>query len=223
MIIVRPTSLADTLDATEESYFYQKPLPTNVREEVASLIISRQVHTGENVGFFIPFAAETETKAKLFSGEQLNTTFAQTHVHLIEATRILKSLALKSQVVTQSILLADRRMDRMCYSKFCAKGECRALTIACLRYLLLDDTGNSASVIHCHLTNLTNYRDRKGKWGNFPFYYTLLMLSEVDDPLAKQELQHAAPNCEKLQAKNWPADPVSKRRQDIIANALARS
>jgi hypothetical protein len=222
MIIIHPTSLTATLDAAAESFFHQVSIPTQQREEIATLVVSRQSQSGINDGFFIPFAAESETMVRLFSGERVNTSFAQSHIHLIEAARILKLLARDSYSVTQSIKSANHRMESMCYSKFCSKGECKTLTIAYLRFLLLDGTGNSTSRVNSSLTYLTDHRDRKGKWGNFPFYYTLLMLSETDNPLAIQELQYAASVCEQQQAQNWPADPISKRRQDIIARALAR-
>jgi hypothetical protein len=223
MIVIYPTSLSATLDATSESLFHQRLLPLNMQEEIATMIINRQCHSGVNSGFFIPFAAESESKVKLYTGEQLNTTLARTHILLIEASRILKLLAPESHALTQSIQLADQRMDKMCYSNFCAKGECKALTIAYLRYLFLDGTGTSTSQINNHLTKLTGQRDGKGKWGSFPFYYTVLALSESGDPLAIQELQYALPACEKQLTQNWPADPISIRRQEIIANALVRS
>jgi hypothetical protein len=223
MIIVHRTSLTATLDAAAEAYLYQAPLPTQLREEIATLVVSRQSQSGMNAGFFIPFAAESETRFSLFSGEWVNTSFARSHIHLIEATRILKLLAQDSYSVTQAIRSADQRMETMCYSKFCSKGECKALTIAYLRYLLLDSTGNSALRLNSHFTYLTDQRDGKGKWGSFPFYYTLLMLSETDNALAIQELRYAASACEQRLAQNWPADPISKRRQDIITRALARS
>jgi hypothetical protein len=223
MIIINPTSLSATLDATADSLFHQKLLPPNTRDEIATMIISRQCHFGVNSGFFIPFAAESEAKVRLYTGELLNTALARTHILLIEAVRILKLLAFESHALTQSIQLADQRMDTMCYSNFCAKGECKALTIAYLRYLFLDGTGNSSSQINTHLTKLNGQRDGKGKWGSFPFFYTVLALSESVEPLARQELQYALPTCEKQQAQNWLTDPISIRRQEIISKALAMS
>ncbi|OGO66506.1 MAG: hypothetical protein A2030_01380 [Chloroflexi bacterium RBG_19FT_COMBO_50_10] len=222
MIIIRPTSLAATLDTSAEAFFYHNPIPAAQREEIASMIISRQSLSGMNAGFFIPFTAESETRVRLFSGEYLSTDFARAHIHLIEAIRILKLLCLDSHAVSQSILTADRRMEKMCYSKFCAKGECKALTVAYLRYLVLDSSGNVDESIKYFLTNLAGHRDGKGKWSGFPFYFILLMLSELDNPLATQELQYAVPACEKQQAHTLPADPIAKRRQAIIASALAR-
>ena len=187
------------------------------------MIISRQCHSGVNSGFFIPFAAESDAKVKLYTGEELKTTLARTHILMIEAARILKLLALDSHALTLSIQLADHCMEKMCYRNFCAKGECKALTIAYLRYLLLDGTGNSTEQIEIHLTKLTGQRDGKGKWGGFPFFYTVLALSESDVALAVQELQYALPACKKQQAQSWPADSISIRRQEIIAKALTRS
>jgi hypothetical protein len=222
-MIIHPTSLTATLDATAEAIFYQNNISTSLRHDITNLIVSRQCQTGVNTGFFLLYAAESEAKVKLFSGEQLNTNLARNHIPLIEAVRILKLLDFGSHAVTHAIELANQRMEKMCYSTFCAKGECKSLTIAYLRVLSLDRSGNSAPRMISHITNLTNHRDGKGTWGGFPFFYTLLMLSETDDPLVMQELKYAAPFCEKQFSQNWSADPFSKRRQDIIAKALARS
>jgi hypothetical protein len=222
-MIIHPTSLSSTLDAAAEAIFYQNYLSNSLRHEIASLIISRQCQTGVNTGFFLLYAAESETKVKLFSGEQLNTNLARNHIPMIEAVRILKLLAYESHEVSHAIQLANQRIEKMCYSTFCAKGECKALTMAYLRVLSLDESGNSTSRINTHITNLAGQRDGKGRWGGFPFFYTLLMLSEINDPLATQELKYAAPFCEKQLSQNWFPDPFSKRRQDIIAKALARS
>ena len=222
MIIINPTNLSATLDAASEVFFHQIVIPPNLQEDIAKMIINRQCQSGMNSGFFIPFAAESEVKVKLYSGETLNTALARTNILLIEAVRILKLLELDSHSVKQSIHLADQRMKKMCYSNFCSKGECRALTIAYLRYLFLDREGSSCSKIKTYLTNLTSQRDGKGKWGGFPFFYTVLALSESDEPLAMQELKYSLPICEKQQAQNWPADKISIRRQEIIGRVLAR-
>ena len=223
MIIVRPTSLTATLDSTAEAFFYQKPIPATLRKDIAAMLISRQIQSGSNSGFFIPFTAESGTESRLFSGEQLHTEFARRHSQLIEAARVLKLLALDIDAVAQSIHIADQRMNTMCYSKFCSKGECKSLTIAYMRYLALSNEKDSENRINPFLTELVRHRDGKGKWSGFPFYYTLLMLSEVDDPLAAQELQYAAPLCEKQDGQNMSADPISRRRQAILTQALSRS
>jgi len=223
MIIVRPTSLTATLDSAAEALFYQHPIPADLRKDIATLLIHRQSQTGPNSGFFIPFTAESPTQFRLFSGEQLTTEFARWHIQLIEATRILNLLALDSSAVVKSIQIAEHRMDTMCYSKFCSKGECKSVTIAFMRFLNSVDLEDAGARLNSFLKKLTSRRDGKGKWNGFPYFYTLLMLSEVDDPLAFQELQYATPSFHKLSYLLTPADPISARRQAILNQAFSRS
>jgi hypothetical protein len=223
MAIVCPVSLAGTLDSAAEAFFYQKSIPPSHRQETASLLISRQSHSGSNAGFFIPFTAETEARSRLFSGEQISTEFARSHIQLIESARVLNLLGMDNQAVTQSIRSADQRMSAYCYTKFCTKGECKSLSIAYMRYLASCDVKEVITRLDSLLSKLTSQRDGKGKWIGFPYYYTLLMLSEVDDPLATIELQYAAPLCEKRRGQIKSADPISIRRQAIITKALSRN
>lgn len=223
MIIVRPASLAATLDSAGEAFFYQKPIPIAHRNETASMLICRQIHSGSNSGFFIPFTAEKEIPSRLFSGEQLYTDFARRHIQLIESARVLKLLGVDDYAVTQSIRVADQRMITSCYSRFCSKGECKSLTVAYMRYLSLNNSSDSGAHLNSLLTKLAGQRDGKGKWGGFPYFYTLLMLSEVDDPLAFQELKYIAPLCEKQLGQIWSIDPISKRRQEILTKVLSRN
>jgi hypothetical protein len=222
-MITHPTSLSATLDSTAEAFFYQTYISPALRQEVANLIIKRQCQSGVNAGYFIPYATELESKVQLFSGEKLSTNLARNHLPMLEAVRILRLLALDSPAVAQSINIANQRMGKMCYSSFCAKGECKALTIAHMRYLLSNGSEKSTSSLRVLLACLEDLRDGKGGWGGFPFFFTLLMLCETDDSLAIQELKYAAQKCEKLLTQNWLSDPISKRRQEIIARSLARS
>jgi hypothetical protein len=223
MTIISPISLAGTLDSAAEAFFYQRPIPAAHRQETASMLISRQIQSGSNYGFFIPFTAETEVRSRLFSGEQLLTDFAHSHIQLIESARVLKLLGVDNETVTHSIRVADQRMSKYCYSKFCSKGECKSLTIAYMRYLASCNVNDTIMDLNPFLSKLTSYRDGKGKWNGFPYFYTLLMLSEVNDPLATQELQYAIPLLEKQLGQIGSADPISIRRQAIITKVLSRN
>ncbi|MFZ2098035.1 MAG: hypothetical protein WAV05_15490 [Anaerolineales bacterium] len=223
MINIYPTNLSATLDATAETFFYQKSIPAQQREDTASLIISRQNRSGANSGFFIPFAAETETQPRLFTGEPLHTDFAYRHIQLIECARILILLGLDTPPICNSISCAEQRMAASCYSKFCSKGECKVLTLAYMRYVNISALQDSEPHLAYFLSRLADFRDGKGKWSNFPYYYTLLILSELDDPLANEELKYAAPTCEKLLNHIEPSDHFSKRRHLILTNILSRN
>ncbi len=223
MNIVHPTSLAATLDSAAEALFYQKSIPTSLRKDIATLLVSRQVQSGSNFGFFLPFAAESSTESRLFSGEQLNTEFARRHVQLVEAARLLNLLTNDISMVAKSVQIADQRMNTMCYSKFCSKGECKSISIAYARYLVSCRHNDSEKRTNSFLTQLADHRDGKGKWNGFPYFYTLLMLCELDDSLAAPELQYAISASPKQSQSMSSADPFSLRRQAILARAFSRS
>jgi hypothetical protein len=223
MMIMHPTSLSDTLDFAAEAIFYQKSIHPPLRDELTALILSRQIQSGSNAGYFIPYASELRSQSRLFTGETMHTEFANRNLLLIESVKLLALLTLDDPVVNRSIRISDQRMNTLCYSQFCSKGECKALTIAYMRYLAVSIAGDASVWLDQFLTQLVGYRDGKGKWHGFPFFYTLLMLSETDRPLAADELEYAAPTFERLSRQVWPNDRYSKRCQSIVNKISARS
>ena len=67
---------------------------------------------------------------------------------------------------------------------------------------------------------LNKQRDGKGRWKGMPFYYTLLALSEIKSPLAKRELEYAAPGLEKLLKRFKDKDKYEKRRRKLVEKIL---
>jgi hypothetical protein len=223
MMIVHPTSLSETLDSAAETLFYQNTIFPPVRNELAAMLISRQIQSGSNSGFFLPFASESRTQSTLFTGEPLRTEFACQNIQLIEATRLLVLIGMENPETVRSVGLADRRMNTLCFNKFCAKGECKSLTIAYMRYLVAVRTNDASKSVDQFLTKLGTYRDGKGKWQGFPHYYTLLMLSESDSSIALEELEYTVPLSDGLRKQDWSDDRFSNRRQSILQKINARS
>ena len=60
-----------------------------------------------------------------------------------------------------------------------------------------------------------------GRWRRFPFYYTLLALSELDPKLSKTEVLYAAPLCERLLQRHSGRDKYSRRRKALLEKILA--
>ena len=222
-MIICPTSLTATVEHAGEAFLYQQPINQIQSEEISSLLVVRQVQSGSNTAFFLPFASEKETQSRLLTGEPLHTDFAYRHIQLIEAARLLLLLAGDTIAVQRSISLAEKRMATSCFSKFCAKGECKAITIAYMRYLACS-VGEDSEAQQAHfLTRLSDFRNGRGRWRGFPYFYTLLMLIEVDQPLAGRELQYAAPTCAKLLDHVDDSDRFSRRRQLILNKVLSRN
>ena len=61
-----------------------------------------------------------------------------------------------------------------------------------MRTLALVKPQGWESTLKKGLENIREKRTTDGRWRVFPFYYTLLTLSELDAPSAKAELRHAS-------------------------------
>ncbi len=218
-----PPNLRTTLDSIDEALFSQHPIPLAERETFALHILSRQIPEGHHAGLFNSGAAGRETEPRLFTGERLYTLLAARHTLLIDSTRILTLLGVKNDAVTRAIEAAEQRMETRCYADFCAVGECRHLTLAFMRYLIASHPPGYEQRLDTFLNLLAVHRDQHGKWGTFPFYYTLLMLSESYAPQAILERQYAAPACAAALQRPWKNDPISHRRKAILEKVLIRA
>jgi hypothetical protein len=215
-----PANLRTTLDAVDEAIFYQRPLSHPERQAITLHILSLQIPSGAQAGMFNHGTAGREAAPRLFTGEPLHTLLAARHTLLIDSVRLLTLLEVKNNAVTQTLKLATQKMEARCYSGFCAVGECRHLTVAFMRYLIASGDPASAPRLTSFLIHLSTHRDNQGKWGSFPFYYTLLMLTETTLPQAALERQYAAAACELALKRPWKDDPFSLRRKAILEKVL---
>ncbi len=223
MLLIHPNSLVSTVDSTMEALFYAQSIPAPQQEQIGAFIISHQTVSGRNSGFFYSPASDNGAPLGLFSGERLTTQFAHRHYLLIENTRLLRLLRLDDVKVTQSIHLAEQRMNSTCYSKFCTTGECKTLSIAYMRYLALNPREHTGELLVSFLRILADHRDGKGKWLGFPYYYTLLVLAELNHPSALAELDYAVPHCADLLPQLNLSEPIELRRQAILSHVLSRN
>ena len=72
------------------------------------------------------------------------------------------------------------------------------------------------------LKALKNHRKGDGRWKRFPFYYTLLALSELDYKSAKDEMKYAAPVLECIIKRKVKDDKYSKRRHHLAEIILEK-
>jgi hypothetical protein len=72
------------------------------------------------------------------------------------------------------------------------------------------------------MSALKSYRDGNTRWRRFPFYYTLLALSEMDLPSAIEEMRYAAPIMERYLKRHAADSEYSKRRRLLSERILAK-
>ena len=101
-------------------------------------------------------------------------------------------------------------------SLFC----CGPCTASVWRLISIGGLGECDNELDRMLSVLPSYRDKKGTWSRFPFFFTVLALSEIDRPNAKRELEYALPECEKRRKRLKPKDKYSERKMLLLDRVL---
>jgi hypothetical protein len=211
--------LIATLDIINEAFLYGRPLSVAQREAFAEQIISRQEKPNPVAG------APVFTNGKgldLFSGETLKTRFATRHILQEEAARALVLLTARTVDVREALERVNKSLAQACFAQSCVKGECAHAMIGLMHYLAAGGLGEPEKRLDIHLKTLSQHRNGSGDWGHFPFYYTLLALTEIDLPAAIQEMRYAAPACERRLRRVSSDDKISQRRRAIMQRVLSR-
>ena len=97
---------------------------------------------------------------------------------------------------------------------------CGTCTTAYMRNLNAGNLKHFEERLSACLDDLKSLRDGKGRWKRFPFYYTLLVLSEIDNKKAQDELTYAAGSIERIANRKHREDKYSKRHKDVCTRAL---
>ncbi|NHK32282.1 MAG: hypothetical protein FK730_13085, partial [Asgard group archaeon] len=184
-------SLAKKIDTINEYLFYKKKIPKKVLKETILQIRNRQVTNGESIGMLSLTPFDYQEGSLLFTGEKLKTNLATKNTLTQEAFRLLILVNDVDLATDETIKLANKWMEDSCFSTYCFVGECKHSTLGFIRYLNTIKTPKFEEKIRLFLTLLKEHRDNKGRWDGFPFYYTLLVLSEISIPEAISELCYA--------------------------------
>ncbi len=225
MKLVRTNSLSDTLDNINEAFFYKRPLTKSEREEAAKWIAGRRGKQGSYASMFAPTERDFQQGAKLFTGEKVSSYAAIGHILGEEASRALILLKSKDTEVQGALKCASDGMMKALNSAgtetrgFYCCGICSA---SLLRHLAVDGLDHSEKRLLNGINILKSYRKGNGEWGRFPFYYTLLALSEIDLKPAITEMRYAAPICERYMKRAKTNNKYIVRRRDLCERILTK-
>ena len=220
MNIVNHDSLSLTLDAVNEAFFYRKPLTQLQKEQVSKWIASRQGKPGSYANMFAPTGLDLNEGATLFTGERVQSRAATRHILGEEACRALIQLDVSITGVREALERASLGMISRLTPKsgiYCC-GKC---TASLWRHLVAGGLEEPQLRLETGLVFLKTRRDGKGRWRNFPFYYTLLALSEIDSPLAIEEMQYSSKVCERYLKRPSQDNGIDQRRRTLIERVLA--
>lgn len=154
---------------------------------------------------------------RLITGEKLSTKLAVDNIAVVQKARLLAQLDSPSEEEIAKRNGLELWLNQQCFSSFCGSGECRHASMAYVRYLaaLGDDANNSQA--NQFVQELAAYRDGKGRWKGFPFYYTLLALKELGTHKAKKEREYALPARERALKRISNDDEFYEIREYVSA------
>ena len=233
-----PSSLGDTLDAVNAAAFFGRDVPLAARRAAALWIADRQGLPGAYAGMFAPTEHDYAFGALTFTGEAVTSGAGTGHLLSEEACRALYKFGAESPEIhaIPEVQEALARARRGIFKRL-AEGEvkgiwsgvycCGTCSVALWRHLIVSGQEEDERRLENGLLELKRYRDGKGRWKRFPFYYTLLVLGEMDLPGAKTEIAYAAPVIDRALRrfiKTAPEDHSKHnlRRQRVLERAFEK-
>jgi hypothetical protein len=225
-VLINKTSLSQTVDVINAAHFGGRPLTAAERGEAARWIAARQGLPGCYAGTFAGFAAERSKGIALFTGERVASASAR-HILGEEASRVLRLLGVRDRDVTGALEAANQgmlaRLSRAAQDPrkrnpglYCC-GKC---SVGFWRNLLAGGLDRHEERLRSGALHLRSVRDGEQGWRKFPFWYTVLALSEMSGREAKAELEYAAPVLERTARRRQPSTLYGGRRQTLAARAL---
>lgn len=227
MKLINPGSLAATLDALNEASFYETPLSKSQREGAAIWIAGPQGEPGSYAEMFAPTEIDYAGGARLFTGEAIRSRAGMGHILGEEACRALLRLDVSLDHVQDALARATAGMlNALMWHE--ERGNtlgmycCRTCTLAMWRNLAAGGLEDSERRLTAGMKALKSHRDGKGRWKGFPFYYTLLALSEIDLRPAIEEMRYGAPAYEHVLRRSPRDDKFARRRRLLAERVLEK-
>lgn len=224
--LIDETSVSRTIDAVAEAAFEDRSLSEAERLAVARWIAGRQGLPGAKSDSFAGFADEARAGFLAFTGERF-THASGRHILGEEACRALRLLDVDDPEVATALARADagllgsisRAEHDPRYRNpgvYCC-GKC---SVGMWRNLLAGGLDRQEERLGRGVDHLRAHRTRDGKWSVFPFWYTVLALFEIDLPVARDELRHAAPALERAVRRAPAPTTRASRRHELASRAL---
>lgn len=225
-MLINRTSLSETVDAINAALVDGRTIAATERGQAARWIAGRQGLPGAYADTFAGFPPERSKGIVLFTGERIGSASAR-HILGEEASRVLRQLRVRDREVTRALESAHDGLMQ-CLARAAADPRngnpglfcCGKCSVGLWRNLLAGGLDRQDERLRRGASHLRSMRDGEHGWRRFPFWYTVLALSEMDTAEARTELQHAAPALERAASAAVPSARYARRRHDVAVRAL---
>jgi hypothetical protein len=226
--VIDKTSLSETVDAIHAAQFEGRNIGPAERRHAALWIAARQGRPGAYGNTFAGFPAERTRGIVVFTGERMTHASAR-HILGEETSRALRELRVRDPKVTRALQAADEGLQRALArwaedprhtnpGLFCC-GKC---TVALWRNLVAGGLDRQDERLRKGAAHLRSMRKGGSEWRRFPFWYTVLALSEMENAEARAELKYAGPELERYAKRPVPSAVYAKRRHELARRVLQR-
>jgi hypothetical protein len=227
--LIHSDSLADTLDSVHAALYERIAIPDAERLEAAQWIADRQGLPGSYAGMFAPTEKDYAFGAHTFTGEPVRSGAGTGHILSEESCRALYLLDAASDEVRDALMRARqgifRRLEQSeVEGKWSGVYCCATCSVALWRHLSASGEPDDSRRLENGMRVLKNNRDGKGRWKRFPFFYTLLALSEMESEHVRNETLYALPVIERALRRAIKSEPetmtIYERRRMIMMERL---
>ena len=227
-MLINRASLSKTVDAINTAHFEGRALAAAERHQAAGWIAARQGLPGSYGETFAGFPSERSNGIVLFTGERIASASAR-HILGEEASRALRQLQVRDPDVTRALDAADEGLMR-CLARAAEDPRrhnpglycCGKCSVGLWRNLLAGGLDRQEERLRCGAMHLRSVRDGEHQWRRFPFWYTVLALSEMDSSEARTELKYAEPALARAASRPVPSAPYARRRHELAVRTLNR-
>lgn len=222
----------DSLCATVENFdaAYRIGLDWEVEfAELVEWISSRLGQAGSYAGSFAMTDKDWERTFKLHTGEKLTTKAVRSHVMAQETMRILRIMEQQTGKYIDALHTSEVRLTERIFSIEAYNTQhtgfycCGCCSVSFWRALNVGNYPQHQEVLAKGLETLVGHRDGPMGWKRFPLYYTLLLLSEVDQIDIDRTIGHVDWLIQRRRLLASKRDSLSQRRHEIIDALLKRN
>lgn len=225
MKILDKKSLYITVDNFNESHFYGQSITLNEAVRTIKWIQTRSDTKYSYAKGFGITEYDMKTNVYLFNGDKILTHASLRHIMAEEAGRTVRLLNKKIKTEIPELKIYENNLrkgidhsENQGYPEgwFC----CAPCTVALWRYMIAGGLKIYSNKLYKGLKILKTFRDGNGEWKRFPWYYLLLLLSELNHPLSKAEIKYSLKLSEKRLNTIKTQTKFSERRKDLLSKIL---
>jgi hypothetical protein len=218
---VYPESLGETLDMAQDWVLAEREVPPDAVARIVTEVASRLDGAGAyRIGMVAPSPGENRETTRTYLGDRFANNACVAHTLAEEAATVLGRLApedpcVKSIVTGVAAFQERRRTYPINRGRYC----CPTCTAALWRALTVTELPGYEEDLSNGLRFLRTRRDGDGQWIGFPFFWTLLALTEIPLPEARNEILYAASAWDRRLATDRSEHPYRERRREVVARA----